>query len=226
MQEALGSIPTRGSILFSHISEMFQSKCKIYFQSDNWLSIYILLFQPTGQLCHDASASNGAMMPVPWYLQWWLCHASLSTTLLFNCSPSTHLDSLLLTLNSMQYHMMHGFLLKIETKTQDVLTYICRFILVMVVDSSANYAKWWEKDPKGPYAINTCLTKLPSKQTESLHALKLHWPSQKALINKLYVLLNYLKIPNNLLSCQTSSKMQLKWRKLTHKVKINDTIPI
>ena len=40
---------------------------------------------------------------------------------------------------------------KIKTKTQDVLTYICRFILVMVVDSTANYAKeiTKEKDHKG-----------------------------------------------------------------------------
>ena len=30
---------------------------------------------------------------------------------------------------------------KIKTKTQDVLTYICRLVLVMVVDSSAKYAK-------------------------------------------------------------------------------------
>ena len=43
-------------------------------------------------------------------------------------------NSLLLTLNSTLYHLMHGSQLKIMTKTQGVLTYIGRFILVMVVD--------------------------------------------------------------------------------------------
>ena len=48
----------------------------------------------------------------------------------------------------------------------------------MVVDSSAKYTKeiTKEKDPKGPNAINTLLTKLQSKQTESLHVLNFHWP--------------------------------------------------
>ena len=47
---------------------------------------------------------------------------------------------------------------------------------MFVVDSSAKYKGITkeEKDPKGPYAINTCSTKLLSKQTESLHVLKLH----------------------------------------------------
>ena len=39
---------------------------------------------------------------------------------------------------------------------------VCRFILVMVVDSSAKYAKeiTKEKDPKGPNAINTCFNQV------------------------------------------------------------------
>ena len=52
----------------------------------------------------------------------------------------------------MFYHVMHGFLLKIKTKTPGVSLNTGRFILDFVVDSSAN--------PKGPYAINTCSTKL------------------------------------------------------------------
>ena len=51
---------------------------------------------------------------------------------------------------------------KIKTKTKDVLTYSCRFILVMVVDSSAKYAKeiTKERNPKGPYAVYTCFNQV------------------------------------------------------------------
>ena len=110
-----------------------------------------------------------------------------------------------------------GSHLKIKTKIQDVLTYICRFILVMAVSSSVNYAKeiTKEKNPKGHMQLIHVLTKLPSKHTESLHVLKSHWhPYRKALINKLCVLLSYFKISSNSMSCQTSSKMQQKWSKL------------
>ena len=67
------------------------------------------------------------------------------------------------TLDSMDYCMMHRLWHKLKTKTQDILTYICRFILVVIVDRSANYVKkdiTKEKDPKGPYAINTCLNQV------------------------------------------------------------------
>ena len=55
------------------------------------------------------------------------------------------------------------------------LCHIYRFILVMVVDSSAKYAK--EKTKRTVRAhmhLIHILTKLSSKQTESLHVLKSH----------------------------------------------------
>ena len=53
---------------------------------------------------------------------------------------------------------------EIKTKYQMSSLNTGRFILDLLVDSSANYniiAKE-EKDPKGPYAISTCSTKLLS----------------------------------------------------------------
>ena len=99
-----------------------------------------------------------------------------------------------------------GSCLKIKTKTQEVLT---QYLQIYSGFCSWQLSKIYKritkemKDPKSSYAINSCSAKLLSKQTESLHVLKSHWPLQKSIINKLYVLLNYLIISNNLISCQT-----------------------
>ena len=90
-----------------------------------------------------------------------------------------------------------------------------RFILDFVVPSSVKYKKITKekKDPKDPYAINTCSTQLLSSKLN----IHMYWNCtdhyRKAFITKLYV----LKISNKLINCQTKSKMQLKKNKLTHK---------
>ena len=104
---------------------------------------------------------------------------------------------------------------KIKTKTQEVqIQYFQIYSGFCSWQLSKIYKRITKekKDLKGSYAINTCSAKLLSRQTESLHVLKSHWPLQKSIINKLYVLLNYLIISNNLISCQTYSKMQLRWQ--------------
>ena len=84
----------------------------------------------------------------------------------------------------------------------------CRFILDFKVNSSAKYniITKEEKDPKCPYAIYTCSTKLLSRKLN----LYMYWSYtdtyRKTLVTKLDVLLNHLKISNNLISCQTQSK--------------------
>ena len=72
-----------------------------------------------------------------------------------------------------------GSRLKNQTKTQEVMTQYLEIFLDFCSWQLSKIYKRITKEkrhPKGPYAINTCLTKLLSRQTESLHMLKLHWP--------------------------------------------------
>ena len=114
----------------------------------------------------------------------------------------------LLTLYFPFYHMTPGFSLEIKTKKPKSLLNTGRFILNCVIDSSTKYniiAKE-EKDPKDPYAINTCSTKLLSSKLNLYMHRNCTNPYRKALVIKLDALLNYLKISNNVISCPTQSK--------------------
>ena len=54
--------------------------------------------------------------------------------------------------------MMCGYFLKKQDQDTGSPDLYLQIVLVMVVDSSVKYVKQItkEKDPKGPYAINTC----------------------------------------------------------------------
>ena len=74
---------------------------------------------------------------------------------------------------------MHGFSLENQDQdTESSKSIFADLFLMFVVNSSPKYKRITkeEKDPKGQYAINTCSTKLLSKQTKFVHVLKLHRP--------------------------------------------------
>ena len=73
--------------------------------------------------------------------------------------------------------------LKIKTKTPESPDSIMADLFwICAIDSWAKYKRITkEEDPKGPHAINTCSTKLLSKQTNSFQVPKSHWPLQKSI---------------------------------------------
>ena len=126
--------------------------------SHSWLSHLILLWVPywAPDLCHTYCLYH-VSQPDPWFTIWFII---------------SHL-----------IRWCMGSHLKSRPRHQKSWLDTGRFILHFVVDSSAKYKKIrkGEKDPKGPYAFNTCSTKLLSRQTKSLHVLKSHWPLQKII---------------------------------------------
>ena len=108
----------------------------------SFASVFLWLIMSTST---SADCLAWFLFKVPYWVPK-LCQASFRTITLFNSSPST-CPLTLCVFDSTVWFM--GPYSKIKTKTQDVLTYICRFILVMVVDSSAKYEKRDNKR-KGP----------------------------------------------------------------------------
>ena len=88
------------------------------------------------------------------------CHNSFSTVMLFDSSPLVH------NFHFMDYHMTHRFSLRNQDQdTGSPDSIFADLFWIFVVDSSAKYTQELnkkKKDPKGPYAIDTCSTKLLS----------------------------------------------------------------
>ena len=91
----------------------------------------------------------------------WICHASCLYHAFHSYSQFAYQ---LFSFHFITLHM--GSHLRSRPRHQKSSLNTSRFILDFVVDSSANYniITKEEKDSKGPYAINTCSTKLLSSK--------------------------------------------------------------